>query len=145
MRYWIVILFCLSFVFPAYAEEKLSEAELMKRAVVYSSKSDAYSVFCEKDGVMAQTFITKFLETNKITSEQAEGFKVLARKNFSETMTELQEGGKACATVDVMIKRFEVMRELKNVSYLLNGVDPSTLPQDPNIPSIEQLMPSSER
>ena len=126
--------------FDAMAEEKpeLDEFTLMKQAVEYSTKADVYNAHCKKESSLADSFIEKFEEKRGIKGSKKSILMALQAKQRKETLDKVK--GVDCKDLDFMMKRLEIMRHLKDVSYILNGVDPSTIPED-NIPDLEGLLP----
>lgn len=142
MRFLVVILsvFFLSFTVGANAqeEEKLS-FELMARAVIYAAQADEYNAYCDKESALAQSFLKTF-ESYSLPEQEMADLKELHSVNQSDTNRKLKEAGKPCNDVEFMLTRLRVMKELKNVSYELNGIDPATLPSD-TIPELEGFLP----
>ncbi len=140
MKYLLI----LSAVFFAsaqvFAQVEDTRFELMARAVIYAAQADSYNGFCGKDSAMAEEFLSKFRVMKNISETQYQALEGLHVKNKSDTDRTLNEGGKVCKDVDFMLTRLQIMRELKDVSYQLNGVDPSTLPPD-TMPDLEGLLP----
>ncbi len=132
-----LILPLLCFPLIAHAQEAQNDSELMRKAVTYAAQSDAYNLYCENETALAQKFIDKLVESKRASEEQEKNLVSLMDKNKSETYQNLKN---ECKNVEFMLKRLEIMRALKNVSYLLNGVAPEDIPED-NIPNIEDLMP----
>jgi len=126
--------------FNAMAEEKpkLDEFTLMKQAVEYSTKADVYNAHCKKESSLADSFIEKFEEKRGIKGSKKSILIALQDKQRKETLDKVK--GVDCKDLEFMMKRLEIMRHLKDVSYILNGVDPSTIPED-NIPDLEGLLP----
>ncbi len=124
----------------AYANADVSDFELMRQAVMHSAKADAYSQHCEKESALAQSFIAKFKEKRDLSKEQEDELITLERTHSKQALMDARsiEGG--CKNLDFMMKRFQVMRDLKDVSYLLNGIDPKTV-ADPTVPDLEALLP----
>jgi len=125
----------------AMAEEKpkIDEFMLMKQAVEYSTKADVYNAHCKKESSLADSFIEKFEEKRGIKGSKKSILMVLQAKQRKETLDKVK--GVDCKDLEFMMKRLEIMRHLKDVSYILNGVDPSTIPED-NIPDLEGLLPA---
>lgn len=126
----------------AFAADQPNDYDLMKKAVAYSAKADAYNVYCDKDSNLALRFIDKFVEKRNISEEHQAELHAINDSELKAIKDELQEEKPTCKNLDFMMKRFQVMRELKDVSYLLNGIDPKTA-EDPDIPNIEDLLPKS--
>ena len=126
--------------FNAMAEEKpkLDEFTLMKQAVEYSTKADVYNAHCKKESSLADSFIEKFEEKRGLKGKKKATILGLQKKYKEETQAIVK--GVDCKDIEFMLKRLEIMRHLKDVSYILNGVDPSTIPED-NIPDLEGLLP----
>ena len=142
MKYVLSILCFSVFVFPlnVRAQTDADEYELMKQAVQYSAEADAYSVYCEKESTLADDFIEKFEEKRNLTPVHKKELHALRDENFNVVREELTEAETDCKDLKFMVKRLELMKKLKDVSYILNGVDPSTLPE-PDMPNLEELMP----
>ncbi|MGH1457180.1 MAG: hypothetical protein ACRBDI_10395 [Alphaproteobacteria bacterium] len=139
MKRFVSILVCTCFPFSLMAAEK-PEFEMMARAVIYATQADSYNLFCEKDSDIAEKFLSKFKDMKDLSENEYAALVTLRDKNKIDTARKLKEGGKACSDVEFMLSRLQVMRELKDVSYLLNGVDPATLPPD-TMPDLETLLP----
>ncbi|MCK5374572.1 MAG: hypothetical protein KAJ40_04755 [Alphaproteobacteria bacterium] len=112
---------------------------LMRQAVEYATKADAYNAYCSEPSSMASNFLDKFGQSQDITLEQKAALTLLMEQvvqNFSQW---LGKDRPSCTDLEFMMGRLEVMSKLKDVSYLLNGVDPATLPED-NIPELKDLI-----
>lgn len=142
MKYVLSILCFSVFIFPVNAHEQTDadEYELMKQAVQYSAEADAQSAYCDKESTMADDFIEKFEQKRNLTPAHKKELYILKDKNFNAVKDELTKEKTDCKDLKFMVKRLELMKKLKDVSYILNGVDPSTLPET-NIPNLEELMP----
>ncbi len=116
---------------------------LMERAVVHAARVDAYNAYCESESTLSEDFIVKFREARGISEVQVQALVALKESTYGAEEALLAEEGKGCKDVAFMLKRLEVMRELKDISYLLNGIDPETIP-GPEIPDMEALLPSSK-
>ncbi len=131
---------CFSFSVPLMAAENLS-FELMARAVINATQADVYNQFCEKESAIADQFLEKFKAMETVPEKEYNALVTLRDKNITDTNRKIKESGRSCKDVEIMISRLQIMRELKDVSYLLNGVDPATLPPDP-MPDLETLLPA---
>ena len=142
MKYVLSILCFSVFIFPvnAHAQTDADEYTLMKQAVQYSAEADAQSAYCDKESTMADDFIKKFEEKRNLTPAHKKELHALRDKDFNAATEELTKAKTDCKDLKFMVKRLELMKKLKNVSYILNGVDPSTLPE-PDMPNLEELMP----
>lgn len=142
MKYVLSILCFSVFIFPvnAHAQTDADEYTLMKQAVQYSAQADAHSIYCEKESTLADDFIEKFEEKRNLTPAHKKELDALREKTFNTATEELAAAETDCKDLKFMVKRLELMKKLKNVSYILNGVDPSTLPE-PDMPNLEELMP----
>lgn len=138
--YLTVTILSLSFVGSAYAEKSLDDFSLMREAVEYSAKADAYNEYCEQSSSMASDFIDKFEKRGALTPQQKQELIALQATQSKTELSSLQAEEVVCKDLQFMLKRLEVMRKLKDVSYLLNGVDPSTIPEK-TIPNLEDLLP----
>ncbi len=125
-------------VTPAFAQE--GKPDLMEQAVEYGAKADAYNAHCDKESHLADSFIEKFIEKRGISSDKAQNLRDLRDKEAKATRFALAKDAKTCKDLEFMMVRLDVMRKLKDISYLLNGVDPATLPED-QFPNIEELLP----
>ncbi len=123
----------------AMAGEK-PDFELMAKAVIYATQADAYNQYCEKESEMALHFLEKFKTVKSTSEKEYNALETLYKNNKDETNRILNEKKTECKDVEFMIKRLTIMRQLKNISYMLNGVDPSTLPSD-MMPELEGLLP----
>ncbi len=130
---------------PAFSEvPSKSDAELMVGTVVYGAQADAFSVHCEQDATFAQRFIVKFSAREDATDDVVQYLQQIQRDNFGKMLGALKESEKPCKDIEVMLKRLDVMQKLKEVSYLLNGVDPKDIPKSNVIPELKELMPESQ-
>ena len=89
---------------------------------------------------MASDFIDKFEKRGALTPQQKQELIALQATQSKTELSSLQAEEVVCKDLQFMLKRLEVMRKLKDVSYLLNGVDPSTIPEK-TIPNLEDLLP----
>ncbi len=114
--------------FPAFAEEeKPLDFDLVQDAVQLATQVDNYTTYCEKESALAEGFVKKF-ERRGITAEQKDRI-IELRENITKAMNEdLAERKPDCKKVDFLLERLKAMRILKAVSFALNGIDPSTLP-----------------
>jgi hypothetical protein len=140
MKKTLLILLCSCFSFSAFAADDKPSFELMAKAVIYATQADAYNSFCEKKSAMAINFLETFEVTNGVSKKEYNALKTLHESNKSDTDRKLENDGKECKDVEFMITRLSIMRQLKDVSYRLNGVDPATLPPD-TMPELEGLLP----
>jgi hypothetical protein len=124
----------------AQAQEAVEPIDLMKRAVEYATKADAYSAYCsEEPSSMASDYLDKFYLDESVTIAQKDELASVMEKEVQAFVEKLRKDTPSCDDLEFMMGRLEAMRKLKDVSYLLNGVDPATLPKD-NIPELEELM-----
>lgn len=133
----VLIVLFLFMPINAFAEDR---AALRSQAVTYSAQADAYNSLCESKTKFADNFISKFSENDELSEQGAADLKILRDKHYQVTLDRIEKKGIDCSALEYMLLRLQVMRKLKDVSYRLNGVDPSTLPPD-NIPDIEGLLP----
>lgn len=135
----------ITFLFLSLAQQARAEKQgvddlsLMKQVIEYAATADVYGAFCDKPSSLADGFMGKF---NRSVKEKND-LLALKLKYGQETKAKLEKDGLTCKNLDFMMQRYEIMRKLKDASYLLNGVDPSTLPQQ-NIPDLEGLMPARD-
>ncbi|MDH5721863.1 MAG: hypothetical protein OEY94_00890 [Alphaproteobacteria bacterium] len=125
---------------PAIAEEqKPLDPDLVHDAVQLAAQVDTYNVYCEKESALADGFIERF-EKRGLTLEQKEELVSLQKKVNEALRADLAERKPDCKTSDFLLERLKAMRVLKAVSFALNGVDPSTLPDaGANVP-LEELL-----
>jgi len=124
--------------FSAFAED--SDFELMARAVAFSAVADANNAYCDKDSNLATSFISKFIETKRITDDQSKKLKSLRDEQYSARLDKLKTDAKTCEDLEFMVVQLDTMRKLKDVSYRLNGVAEEDIPPD-NLPDLEHFMP----
>lgn len=135
-----IVVFCLvSSAVYADADDP-SDFELMARAVIFATQADAYNAHCGKESALAADFLDIFNEKEGVSEEERTALNTLHQTNKDDTIRNLEAEQKSCKDVQFMLKRLTIMRELKDASYRLNGVDPETLPQD-FIPELEGLLP----
>ncbi len=134
-----VLLFVLSAA-PVFAEEVTSGFALKEKAVAYAAQVDAYGLYCEKEATLADHFLTRFREGKVLTVAQDKRLVAVRDKNKNDTSLKLKADAKECDDLEFMLKKLEIMRGLKDVSYLLNGVAQEDIPKD-NIPALEALLP----
>ncbi len=136
----IVLFYILLFPLSVMAEDKLEidEFTLMKQAVEYSTKADVYNAHCDKPSSLTDDFIKKFEEKRGLNPKSKSILLDMQSEYKKETRDKIK--GADCRDIEFMLKRLEIMRHLKDISYLLNGADPSTIPKD-NIPNLEGLLP----
>ncbi len=142
----IVITFLLFIVMalPAHAidleTENPSMDVLMQRAVYYGAQADAFAHFCDRAGTMGDAFIQLFVSKKNISDDHKKSLLNIQKEAYDVQLKELEQQGVSCKMIDVALKRYEVMRHLKNTSYLLNGVAPKDIPKDPEIPDLEGFL-----
>ena len=112
---------------------------LMRQAVEYATKADAYNAYCSEPSSMASNFLDKFDQSQDITLEQKAVLTLSMEQVVQDFSQWLKKDRPSCTDLEFMIGRLEVMHKLKDVSYLLNGVDPAILPED-NIPELKDLI-----
>ena len=122
-----------------FAQASRSDILLMEQAVRYSSQADAYNVYCAKESDLAGGFIQQLYENRDLSDEQWQNLLALKGKIFDITSASLKEKAQDCKALEFVMPRLDVMQKLKDVSYLLNGIDPKTLPA-PETPNIEDLL-----
>ena len=135
-------IFCMLFLLaPLSAQAQVGEEDfsLMEEAVFYSAQADAYGAYCNKESDLAQSFIDQFRDKKGISEEQEEGLTSRKGKVFEEQKGALEVQAQDCKNLDFMMARLEVMKQLKDVSYRLNGIDPETIPS-PDIPKLDALI-----
>lgn len=115
--------------FPAMADEqKPLDPDLMHDAVQLAAQVDVYNAYCEKESVLADGFIERF-EQRGLAGGQKEKLVSLKEVVVEALSADLAERKPDCKKVDFLLERLKAMRVLKAVSFALNGVDPSTLPE----------------
>ncbi len=126
---------------PSKAEEHIN---LMKRAVKFATKADAYNAYCsESPSTLASNYLDQFYLDESVSIAQKDELATVMEKEVKVFVELIQKDKPSCENVDFMLGRLEAMRELKNVSYLLNGIDPATIPED-NIPELKELLLSHD-
>ncbi len=110
-------------------EEETDPWLLMQDAVKYSAQADAYGIYCEKEAVLAAGFIKKFEEQGRLSEEEVQELTDIKIKSFKETYDTLKTNAQECKEINFMTAWVDVMKQLKDVSYLINGVDPETVPK----------------
>ncbi len=136
----LLCVFALFLPIAAKAKPNADEFELMKQAIEHSAQADVYNAHCDKNSTLADDFIQKFENKRGITDTQKSRLTAIKQQNVAMAQKVIEGASEGCKSLDFMMKRIDVMRKLKDVSYLLNGVDPATLPPD-NIPNLEDLLP----
>ncbi len=131
--------------FAQEAVEPIDPMDLMKDAVKYATKADAYNAYCsEEPSSMASDYLDQFFLKESVTIAQKDELASVMEKEVQAFLDKIQKEQPKCDDLEFMMGRLEVMRKLKDASYLLNGVDPATLPKD-NIPELEDLiLPKSD-
>ena len=141
-RLLVLLVSCVGLAGQAYAqgEETPDRFTLMKQAVKYATKADSYSAYCsDEPSSMASNYLDSFFLEAGVTIAQKDELASIMEKEVQSFLARLKEDKPSCSDLEFMMGRLEIMRKLKDVSYLLNGVDPATLPPD-NIPNLEDLM-----
>ncbi len=129
----------------SFAEGKVKgDAELMIEAVVYGAQADAFGVHCGDEATFADRFIQKFSERKDATEKVIAYLIELQLDNFTKMSKVLESSEKDCKDLEVMMRRLEVMQKLKEVSYLLNGVDPKDIPKNDLLPELEGMLPNGD-
>jgi len=133
-----------SFAQDAVLDKKTDKLSLMKNAVKYATKADAYSAYCsDKPSSLASDYLDQFYLKKSVTIAQKDELASVMEQEVQAFVEMLQKDQPSCKDMEFMMGRLKVMRKLKDVSYLLNGIDPTTLPPD-NIPELEQLILSKD-
>jgi hypothetical protein len=114
--------------------------DLAKKAIELSGTVDAYGTYCEKPTTFADDFMKRFKDT-KLNQVKVKELESIQKKNYDTSLSGLKKEKKDCKDINLLLKRLEIMRALKDVSYELNGIDPSTVKD--NIPSLEVLAPDA--
>lgn len=125
--------------FDVRAQVVDSGYSLKKKAIVLSARADSYAAFCEKESAMSDGYLARFREDKDVSEEQVTELASLLQTEKTQTMALLKSEGRGCKDLEFMLKKLEIMRELKDVSYLLNGVAEEDIPKD-NIPNLDDLM-----
>ena len=130
---------------PLHAQEQQVPDDsftLMKRAVEYATKADAYNAYCSDPSSMASDYLDHFYTEEGVTTRQKEELAGVMEKEAQDFLAWLKKDEPVCTDLEFMMRHLEVMRKLRDVSYRLNGVDPATLPQDDiDIPNLDDLLP----
>lgn len=101
---------------------------LAEQAATLSAKVDSYAAYCGQESDLSKSFMDKFSEAD-FSKKQKKQLQDSAKKTREETDVSLKEKTTDCKDIAFMVERFQLMRELKNVSYRLNGIDPATIPE----------------
>ncbi len=132
---WIMMLSSVAF---ALVDAK--SFELMKQAIKFATKADAYNAYCsDKPSSMASDYLDRFYLDDSVTIAQKDELAGVMEQEAKGFLEQLQKNKPSCKDLEFMVMRLEIMRKLKDVSYLLNGVDPATLPPD-DIPELKDLL-----
>lgn len=138
-----LLLFILVFMAtPCHAQEA-DRYVLMKQAVEYSTKADAYNAYCDEPSSLSSAFLDRFDVQDDLSVEQKGELVSIMEDTVQKFVRWFKKDSPDCKALNFMMGRLEVMRKLKDVSYLLNGVDLSSLPPD-NIPELKDLMINKE-
>ena len=115
----------------AVAEQQVDHMALMKTAVKYATIADAYNAYCsESPSTMASNYLDQFYLREDVTIVQKDELAGVMETEVNKFLANLQQNQPSCEDVEFMLGRLDAMRKLKDVSYLLNGVDPATIPDD---------------
>lgn len=123
---------------PVMANE--AKPNLKTQAVTLAARTDAHNMYCDKKSTLTTDFINKFIETEQINTEETTRLRALHQLEYNKTITHLKQDAKPCEDLEFMLKRLQIMRKLKDISYQLNGVKKQDIPPD-NIPDIDGLLP----
>jgi|GEM_PF-1881995 len=136
----LVFLGVVVFAGQLQAQEEKTRIDLMKMAVKYATKADAYNAYCsDEPSSMSSDYLDRFDLDESVTIAQKGALVDVMDKELQDFLAWLEKDHPSCEDLEFMMGRLEVMRKLKDASYLLNGVDPATLPKD-NIPELEDLL-----
>ncbi len=146
MKYFVLPLLLACVAFPVMAQEPVTEEQdeklLMIKSVILSSQADAHNEHCEKETDMAGNFIRTFQKKRGLTEDEAKQYHALSDKVHKQAMEHIKDVNKPCSDLDMMMMQLEVMKDLRNVSYLLNGIDPKSVPMNADLPNLEDLLPA---
>lgn len=115
---------------------------LSEQAATLSAKVDSYAAYCGQDSMLSKGFMDKFADSD-FSMEQKNQLNESVQKTQEMTALALKEKNADCKSIDFMVERFQLMRQLKDVSYRLNGIDPATIPDKvmEGMPDPEALFP----
>lgn len=141
MKRYIPLMVLSAFILcaPHYVAHAEDEPSLHAQAVFFAAQADAYNVYCDEEAGLAQQFIDRFTEQKTVAESDILALEALRAHTQAEDVKVLQAAGLECNETRFMLAKLQVMRELKDVSYRLNGIDPATL-DEPDIPALEDLM-----
>lgn len=143
MKYLLTLCFLCHSVLVFAADPPDDENALMMQAVFYGAQADAYNHYCGSDSALSDSFIKKFKEKRNTSPAHHDIFTHIKDEEYDATLQKLKSAAMDCKKVDFMLARLHVMKSLKDVSYWLNGIDPSTLPE-PEMPALEALLPQPD-
>lgn len=137
---------------PAEGKPKIFEglelyppnSSLEEQAVILAAKSDAMNMTCGKDTQLAVAYLKKFAEKGIALSE-LKRLEQLGVVTLEQRVQILVDAKTPCKDSDFLLERFRVMKELRAVSYRLQGVDPNTVPSAADFSEIEKLLPKDDQ
>lgn len=138
----LAIYFATTFTVGQVLAQEQNRFEIMKQTVNYATKADSYNAYCNEPSSMASDYLDRFYNDEVLSMSQKNELVGVMEEQVQNFLKWLKEKEPNCNDVAFMMGRLEVMRKLKDVSYIINGVDPASLPPD-NIPELEKLLPQA--
>lgn len=117
------------------------DPDLARKAIGMAVQADAYNMYCGKDTQLTQDFLDRF-EKQGMDSELLGKLTEYGAGALKESVKTLVDGKIECKNVDLLMARIKLMRDLRVVSYQLNGVDPKDIPKEnvDDLPELKELM-----
>lgn len=118
------------------------KASLEEQAVILAAKSDAMNMACGKETQLAVAYVKKFVEKG-VEGQEIARLEQIGISTLEERVKMIVDAKASCKDSNFLLERFRVMRELRAVSYRLQGVDPESVPSSADFSEIEKLMPKN--
>lgn len=100
----------------------VEDIPVLEKTVGIASMADAYNAYCKKPTELSQEFINKFV-TQDMPEGRVLGLKEIKDVFFTQTMAELNERQADCEVIDFMMERYDIMKQLRALSYEVQGME----------------------
>ncbi len=115
------------FAYPqAHASEKKKvDFATLKEAVKLAAQIDAYNDYCDAKAKLGTGFINKFTDkADKSEAKKRDELEKIRKESFDRMKIRLNEKQMECRSTDLLLEKFSIMQQVKELSYKLLGIDP---------------------
>ncbi|MCB1783673.1 MAG: hypothetical protein KDI13_06715 [Alphaproteobacteria bacterium] len=117
---------------------------VLEKTIGLAAAADGYNSYCGASTDMSGDLLAKFAGAD-MPQERKDGLVEVKKVFYEQTLEDLKAQKADCKSIDFMMDRFALMRQLRAVTYALNGQEPP--PEKPFLDGISpedalKLMPS---